>query len=200
MQLLMATTNKGKAAELRALLTGLDIELDIEVVTLDQLVPAPPPVEETLDSFTGNALLKASQYHRWSGMLTLADDSGLEVDALGGRPGVRSAEYGGVGLGSAERNALLLGEMRDVPVGSRGARFVCALALVGAGVSQTFLGYCEGEISTAPTGGGGFGYDPIFIYADTGLSFASLSRDEKSRRSHRGRAMSALLSFLNTLR
>ena len=188
----MASTNRGKVGELVELAGGLGIM----PICLDQLSSAPPPVAETEDTFVGNALLKAHYYHQRSGLLTLADDSGLEVYILGGRPGVRSAEYGGVGLSSSERNSLLLHEMRSIPLYRRGARFVCALALVGKGLSQTFIGSCEGEISLAPHGKDGFGYDPIFIDRASGLTFAELSRDEKSERSHRGKAMSDLLRFL----
>lgn len=195
MQLLVATTNEGKIRELTALLQGLTIEL----VTLDRLTPRPPVPAEVMETFTGNALLKASHYHRFSGLLTLADDSGLEVDALGGRPGVRSAEYGGTGLSSAERNRLLLEEMRDVPAGRRGARFVCVVALVGTDINRTFVGSCEGEIATTPTGSDGFGYDPIFIDPATRQSFASLPMEEKSKRSHRGQAFSGLLGCLRDL-
>ena len=127
-RLLIATTNEGKVRELRALLDGLNVEL----LSLGQLAEMPAPVEETGETFAENALLKAEYYFARTGITTLADDSGLEVAALGGRPGVRSARYGGEGLGDAERNSLLLAEMVEVAKGMRGARFVCVLALVDA--------------------------------------------------------------------
>ena len=193
--ILVATTNKGKVRELTELVAGLKIR----VITLDELLSVPPPPKETMNTFTGNALLKAEYYHRLTGMITIADDSGLEVDALGGRPGVWSAEYGGADLDSSERNSLLLEEMRAIPPGSRGARFVCVLAVAGAGICRTFTGSCEGEISVVPRGEGGFGYDPVFIDRESGLSFAVLSSAEKSRRSHRGRAAEGLRAFLREI-
>jgi XTP/dITP diphosphohydrolase len=197
--LLIATSNKGKVVEIAALLEGLDCH----VIGLDDLPQTPPPVEETGTSFVANALLKADYYHAASGVLTLADDSGLEVDALGGRPGVYSARYGGEGLSSADQIALLLEEMKDLPEEKRTARFVCAVALVGAvgktEIKETFEGRCEGRIALAPRGAGGFGYDPIFIDAELGRTFAELSREEKSERSHRGKALRATIKRLQTL-
>ena len=194
-RLLIATTNEGKVRELRALLDGLNVEL----LSLGQLAEMPAPVEETGETFAENALLKAEYYFARTGITTLADDSGLEVEALGGRPGVRSARYGGEGLGDAERNSLLLAEMVEVAKGMRGARFVCVLALVDATRRETFEGYCEGAITTAPLGSGGFGYDPIFVAAETGESFATMSSAEKNRHSHRGQALERLRQFLTGL-
>jgi len=125
--LLIATSNKGKVGEIAALLEGLDCR----AIGLEDLPQVPPPVEETGTTFVENALIKADYYQRVSGLLTLADDSGLEVDALDGRPGVYSARYGGEGLSGAEQIALLLEEMKDIPEEKRTARFVCAVALVG---------------------------------------------------------------------
>ena len=197
--LLIATSNKGKVTEIASLLEGLNCR----VIGLEDLPQVPPPVEETGTTFVANALIKADYYHAITGMLTLADDSGLEVDALDGRPGVYSARYGGEGLSSAGQVALLLDEMKDAPVERRKARFVCAVALVGApdgrAIRQTFEGRCEGEIAVAPRGEGGFGYDPIFIDADLGRTFAELSPEEKSSRSHRGKALRATIKYLVTL-
>ena len=218
--LLIATSNKGKVAEIASLLEGLDCR----AIGLEDLPQVPPPVEETGTTFVENALIKADYYQRVSGLLTLADDSGLEVDALDGRPGVYSARYGGEGLSGAQQIALLLEEMKDTPEEKRTARFVCVAALVGAAgessgkresvwhphgavvespvmpqIRQTFEGRCEGKIAIAPRGAGGFGYDPIFIDAELGRTFAELSPGEKSSRSHRGKALRAAIEYLATL-
>lgn len=194
--LLIATTNPGKVAEINDLLAGLNCR----VIGLADLPQALPIVEETGTTFTENALLKAEHYHQRTGLLTLADDSGLVVDALDGRPGVYSARYGGAGLSSTEQINLLLAELKDVPAEKRTARFVCCIALVGelAGeqLRQTFERSCEGLIANAPRGAQGFGYDPIFIDAELGRTFAELSREEKAARSHRGQALRATNAFL----
>jgi XTP/dITP diphosphohydrolase len=197
--MLIATSNRGKVAEIASLLQGLDCR----VIGLEDLPQVPPPVEETGTTFIANALIKADYYHSIAGLLTLADDSGLEVDALDGRPGVYSARYGGEGLSDADRIALLLEEIKDAQEEKRTARFTCAIALVGAldgrPVRQIFEGRCEGRIAFAPRGGGGFGYDPIFIDAELGRTFAELSSQEKSSRSHRGKALRAAIEYLEKL-
>jgi XTP/dITP diphosphohydrolase len=201
--LLIATSNKGKVAEIASLLEGLE-GLDCRVIGLEALPQVPPPVEETGATFAENALIKADYYHAATGLLTLADDSGLEVDALDGRPGVYSARYGGESLSSAQQVSLLLEEMKDAPEEKRTARFVCVIALVGStgGSSDTrqiFEGRCEGKIAFAPRGEGGFGYDPIFIDTELGHTFAELSPEEKSFRSHRGKALRSAVEYLETL-
>ncbi|HEY7181933.1 MAG TPA: non-canonical purine NTP pyrophosphatase [Blastocatellia bacterium] len=215
--LLIATSNKGKVAEIASFLEGLDCR----AIGLDDLPEVPPPVEETGTTFVENALIKADYYHAATGLLTLADDSGLEVDALDGRPGVYSARYGGESLGSARQIALLLEEMKDAPEEKRTARFVCVVALVGKTsdkrshvrrpdealvdaevgprIRRTFEGRCEGKIALAPRGAGGFGYDPIFIDAELGRTFAELSPPEKLSRSHRGKALRAAVDYLEKL-
>ncbi len=194
-RLLIATTNRGKVKELAALLEGLELE----VVGLESLGARLPKVEETGTTLVENAWLKAREYQRVAGCLTLADDSGLEVEALGGRPGVHSARYGGEGLDDAERNQRLLEELRGVAPEARGARFVCVLALVGEGVAESFRGVSHGWIAGQAAGGGGFGYDPVFIDAETGRTYAELSAEEKARRSHRGRAMLLLRDYMERL-
>jgi XTP/dITP diphosphohydrolase len=197
--LLIATSNIGKVGEIAALLEGLDCR----AIGLEDLPQVPPPVEETGTTFVENALIKADYYHEATGLFTLADDSGLEVDALGGRPGVYSARYGGEGLSSDRQIALLLEELKDIPEEKRTARFVCSVALVGAiggrEIRETFEGQCEGRIALAPRGDGGFGYDPIFIDAELGRAFAELSPEEKSSRSHRGKALRAAITYIETL-
>lgn len=190
--LLLATHNSGKVQELRQLLQGLDLTL----YDLSQW-PHLPTVEETGTSFSENALLKARYYHRHTGLVTLADDSGLEVYALGGAPGVDSARYAGQYATDAQRIAKLLDALRDVPDTQRGARFVCVVALVGPNqLEKTFTGVCLGRITHVPRGDGGFGYDPVFEYPPLAKTFAQLSREEKSAVSHRGHAMRQLRQFL----
>src|SRR5215203_1743510 len=190
--LLLATSNAGKVTELAALLS----ELDCRVIGFADLPEIPPSIEETGQTFADNALLKAEHYHSLTGLTALADDSGLEVDALDGRPGVYSARYGGEDLSSIEQIELLLKEMEGIPDEQRSGRFVCSIALVGNGLKQSFEGQCEGFIARAPKGDNGFGYDPIFIDAKLGRSFAELTRDEKATRSHRGKALSQARQFL----
>ncbi len=187
-KLLVATTNPGKWGEIRELLADLPFEL----VSLETL-PHVPDVEESGSTYEENALLKARAFHRWTGWLTIAEDSGLEVDALDGAPGLLSARYG---PSDAERIARLLEELRDVPPPKRTARFVCVAALVGPSIQKTFRAEVRGLIRTAPSGQGGFGYDPIFEYPPLGKTFAEMTRAEKSRVSHRGRAIAELRDFL----
>ncbi len=197
--LLIATSNKGKVAEIASLLEGLNCR----VIGLEDLTEVPPPVEETGTTFVANALIKADYYHAITGLLTLADDSGLEVDVLNGRPGVYSARYGGENLDSVSQIALLLEEMKGASEDKRTARFVCVIALAGElggrNLRQTFEGRCEGRIADTPRGAGGFGYDPVFIDAEIGRTFAELSPEEKSSRSHRGKALKETIKYLKTL-
>lgn len=155
-------------------------------------------VEETGATFTENASLKAQAYAAQAGLWTLADDSGLEVDALGGAPGIYSARYAGAGATDAERIARLLEELRHVEQDARRARFVCAVATADptGNVIHVSLGTCEGSISREPHGAGGFGYDPIFIPDGYDESFGQLSSEIKARISHRARALQATCSFL----
>jgi XTP/dITP diphosphohydrolase len=190
--LLVATSNKGKIVEIAEILAGLNWHL----MSLDDLPHPPPPVEETATTFVENALIKAEYYFAQTGLVTLADDSGLEVDALGGRPGVYSARYGGQGISSMEQIDMLLNELKDVPEGRRTARFVCSIAITGPGGTETFTGRCEGLIAFSPRGGAGFGYDPIFLDPQIGRTFAELTREEKAARSHRGKALREARRFL----
>jgi XTP/dITP diphosphohydrolase len=190
--LLVATSNKGKIVEIAEILAGLNWHL----LSLDDLPNPLPPVEETATTFVGNALIKAEYFFAQTGLVTLADDSGLEVDALGGRPGVYSARYGGEGISSTEQIAMLLGELSDVPEERRTARFVCSIAIAGPSRTETFTGRCDGLIAFSPRGTAGFGYDPIFIDPQTGRTFAELTRDEKAARSHRGKALREARKFL----
>jgi len=183
-RLLLATTNKGKAAEYRDLLKGLDLEL----ITLNQ-AGISREAEEDHNTFEGNARSKAEFYAALSGLLTLADDSGLEVDALGGEPGVRSSRYAGDNATDPERVNFLLNKLRDIPQDRRQARFRCVIAIAQPGkLTQTTEGTCEGFIALEPKGDNGFGYDPIFYLPDYNKTIAELPPGIKNRISHRGRA------------
>ncbi len=199
--LVVATTNRGKLEELKLLLAGLPID----VHALGELVARPPAVEEDGATFAENAIKKARAAADMTGMLALADDSGLEVDALDGRPGVRSARFAGEDATDAENCAALLAAVADSgkPRPFR-ARFRCMLALVDArSVGKkpsppplTVEGLCSGTITLAPRGTSGFGYDPIFIADGMEKTMAELSRAEKNRVSHRARALEALRPLL----
>jgi XTP/dITP diphosphohydrolase len=186
--LVLATLNPAKGRELAALL----VDLPLDVRLLAEWPGATLP-EETGASYAANALLKARAAARQTGGLALADDSGLEVDALAGAPGLRSARYGGPGLDDAARCQRLLDALADVPAPRRIARFRCVIALVDpAGPEHLLEGTAEGVILDAPRGRGGFGYDPLFFYPPLGRTFAELSEAEKAEVSHRGRAVAAV--------
>ena len=191
--LLIATANPGKAREFREMLAG-DGRLTIR--HLGDL-PAGEPVEEIGKTFRSNACLKATVYARRHSSWTIADDSGLEVDALGGSPGVLSARWAkhhGAGGGDADNNALLLRQLDDVPDGRRTARFVCVLALSDphGRVVLTARDTVEGRILRAPRGHNGFGYDPLFLIDALGKTTAELSPEQKHAVSHRGKALRQL--------
>lgn len=196
-ELLIATTNAGKVAEIAAMLA----DLPWRVIGLRDLTDVPAPPEETGQTFADNALLKARYYFFVTGKLSLADDSGLEVDALNGAPGVCSARYAGAQATDAENIAKLLKELNDAPL--RTARFRCSVAIVGnirgAMIERVFEGCCEGRIVHAPRGDQGFGYDPIFEARDPGRTFAELSREEKAAFSHRGQALRQFAEFSREL-
>ena len=188
--LLIATNNQGKVREYEDLLGGLALPVAItyparEGLSLD--------VEESGETFAENARIKALAYARASGMLTLADDSGLEVDALGGAPGVRSARYAGPGASDVDRYRKLLAALEGVPEGQRTARFRCVIAMASAkGTVLTADGACEGKIGLVPRGDHGFGYDPVFVVAGHGgQTMAELDPAVKNRISHRARALMA---------
>jgi len=194
-KLLIATHNKGKLREYRQLLAGLPIA----VVGLDEAGIA-EDVPETGETFVENAVQKAMAYAHLSGLWTWADDSGLEVDALEGEPGVQSARYAGPGAGDADRYGLLLQRLAHVPAGQRTARFRCAVAIATPdGRIEVAEGQCEGEIAQAPRGTQGFGYDPIFYLPQYGRTMAELSPEEKNQISHRGRAARAARLLLERM-
>jgi XTP/dITP diphosphohydrolase len=192
-KLLVATHNQGKVTEFAAMLTDLAIEwLSLDDIGWRQ------DVAETGVTFQENAVLKAQTYAQATGLLTLADDSGLQVDALNGQPGVYTARYGGAGLTHEGRYQLLLQNMQDVPWEQRTARFraVIALAAPDGTLLGTAAGVCEGMIAWEPAGAGGFGYDPIFYLPDRGMTMAQVGPAVKHKISHRGRAMQAIESLL----
>ncbi len=182
--LLLATTNRHKLEEYYTIFSDLPLTLQsLREVHIDM------DVEETGQTFAENAQLKALAYARASGMLSLADDSGLEIDALGGAPGVLSARFAGQDTPYEERFRLLIEQLRGLTGEQRRARFRCAIALAEPG------GYCcvvegtiEGVVAESPRGTGGFGYDPIFLLPELGRTFAELTTEQKNRISHRGRA------------
>ncbi|MDD9964967.1 MAG: non-canonical purine NTP pyrophosphatase [Myxococcales bacterium] len=218
MKLLIATTNAGKLAELRAMLSDLP---ELEVLSLDD-VPPVPPVEEDGDTFEHNARKKAVETARATGLPTLADDSGLEVDALDGAPGVYSARFAGIGASDADNNQKLLTELAHTPDSERTARFRAVLALAlwpesprgaatregtsgpGSDVSAETLdlelhlvaGVVEGTILRAPRGDAGFGYDPLFVPRGDTRSMAELPKVAKNTISHRARALQNLRALL----
>ena len=192
----MATGNPGKVREIRQIMA----ELPVVWKSLDEFGDIPEP-EETGETFAENARAKALYYARATGCWALADDSGLEVDALGGRPGIHSARYAGVHRDDAGNNARLIGELAGVPPARRGARFRCAVALAGLDeVIAEAEGTVKGRIIDEGRGHNGFGYDPHFLVPELGLTTAELSPVEKSRISHRGRALRALAEKLQSLK
>ena len=188
----LATRNPGKLREMREILAGLPVDF-----ALLADCPEVPEPEETGRTFVQNARLKAMYYARATGHLALADDSGLEVDALGGRPGIHSARFAGTDKDDAANNARLLHELAGVPEERRSARFRCAVCL--AEPDRALLeaeGAIEGRIIDEPRGENGFGYDPHFLVPELGVTTAQLSSAQKSRISHRGRALRALAQKL----
>jgi len=190
-RIVLATGNAGKLREVRALLGSPELE----IVGLDAIGAVALPAEG--DDYEANAVAKARAAARASGLPALGDDSGLEVDALDGAPGPRSARFGGAGLDDAGRTRALLEALADVPAERRGARFVCVAALaMPDGEVVTARGECPGRIAAAPRGAAGFGYDPVFEIAPGGPTMAELPAAEKQRISHRGRAFRALAPAL----
>jgi XTP/dITP diphosphohydrolase len=190
--MLVATRNPGKKLEIQGCLQEKNLSLRL-VSLIEAGVKA--DVDETGSTFQENARLKAEFYSQLTGLDTLGDDSGLEVLALGNRPGVLSARYAGVGAGDDERIAKLLAEMSEID--DRRARFVSAVCLARPGsVGCSFLGMVRGEILREKRGSRGFGYDPLFFYPPLGKTFAELSLEEKNRVSHRARALEKVQKFI----
>lgn len=194
MELVVATRNQGKLREIRALLEGSGIV----VLGLDAF-PDLPEVEEDGATFEANARKKAATVARLTGRLTLADDSGLEVAALGGRPGVHSARFAGESARDADNNAKLLQALAAIPQEKRQGAFCCAMALCDSdGECRVFFGRVEGIVLESPRGEGGFGYDPLFLVREYGRTMAELPMEIKNRISHRGQALRQALEVLRT--
>lgn len=194
-QILLASNNRGKLAEIMALLQGLDLQL----LTPDDL-GLKLHVEESGSTYAENACLKAQAFCQASGLLTLADDSGLEVAALGGQPGLHSARFSAKpGATDADRRQYLLERLQGKPR-PWSARFVCVIALATPdGVIRTVRGECEGEILPEERGSNGFGYDPLFFFPEIGRTMAELTMEEKNRLSHRARAVQAAIPLVRQI-
>jgi XTP/dITP diphosphohydrolase len=192
MELMVATRNHGKLKEIRALLAPLHIT----VRGLAEFPELPEIVEDGL-TFAANAAKKAATIARLTGRLTLADDSGLEVEALGGVPGIHSARYAGVDADDAANNRKLLAAMAEIPLGKREAAFVCVMALCAPdGICRTFAGRLGGEIIREARGTEGFGYDPLFVVAGQQRTLAEIPLAEKNRISHRAQALAQVVAVL----
>lgn len=197
MDIVLATRNKKKVEEIRRIAAGLPIN----ILSLDDYPQCPETVEDQ-DTFEGNAVKKAVEVCRCTGKPALADDSGLEVDALGGKPGVLSARYApDASSGNDPKNyEKLLSDLKAVPDGKRSARFVCCMALAFPdGAFKTFFGYAEGRIGWEARGQKGFGYDPVFLPQSLDRTFAEMTAAEKDSLSHRGKAIEKLTNFLHSL-
>ena len=196
--LLVATTNPGKFAEVQAFLE----KLPLRIISLRDLAN-PPTVIEDGETFEANALKKARSLAQFSGLLTLADDSGIEVDALGSAPGIFSARYCGEEGNDEKNNQKLLAELADVPDEQRTGRFVCALALCAptsdSNKEWTIRESCEGRIAFSLVGNNGFGYDPLFFYPPFCKTFGEIDRTTKATVSHRGKALKKLAALLPSL-
>ena len=192
LEIVLATGNRGKLREIRQIL----VDLPVRARALSDF-PDVGEIAEDGETFRANAEQKARAVHARTGLLAVADDSGLCVDRLGGAPGVRSARYAGENATDAENNRKLLAAMEGVPAGNRGAAFVCCVCAFPVEGGPAFLeGECRGVLLAAPRGDNGFGYDPLFLYPEEGLTFAELPAAIKNRVSHRGRAFAGLPAVL----
>lgn len=195
-KILLASNNAGKIREFQAMFAEYAIDI------LPQAAFPMPEAEETGLTFIENAILKARHAAQHSGLPAIADDSGLEVDALGGAPGVYSARYAGVGAGDAANNAKLLHELREVPDEQRSARFRCVLVFMRHALDPSPIiaeGVWEGVMLREPRGVGGFGYDPLFFVPGCGCASAELAAEKKNRLSHRGQALRVLAERLGRI-
>lgn len=196
-KLLVASGNKGKIKEIKKYLENLDEMLSFEIIGLNQYSDL-PDVEEDGDTFTANALKKARERAKETGLLTLADDSGLVVDYLDGAPGVFSARYAGENAVDEDNNKKLIEELKDVPINKRTAHFKCVLAVVDpeTGEEMTARGICEGVIELEPQGENGFGYDPLFFVPEYNSTMAQLPLEVKNKISHRAEALKKMKEVL----
>jgi XTP/dITP diphosphohydrolase len=193
--IVLATRNRGKVREMQALLVGLPVRTR----TLDDL-PDVPILPETGDTFEANAREKAELVVRLTGCISIADDSGIEIDALGGAPGVQSATFLGPSATDEDRNLWVLRKLGGVAGGLRTARYRAVIAVAAPdGSARTFEGTCEGRIAEAPRGEGGFGYDPIFVVPAYGRTMAELPAEIKNQISHRAKAIASARGYLESL-
>jgi XTP/dITP diphosphohydrolase len=191
-KLLIATNNRAKLREYSFLLEGMPYR-----IVSPKDIGIKQEINETGKTFEENALLKAKAYASLSNLTTLADDSGLEVDALNGEPGIRSARYAGEGASQAKLIHHLLQKLSGIPWGERGARFKCAIAIASPdGEISTYHGECQGIITFEPKGKEGFGYDPVFYLPELGKTMAELTMEEKNKVSHRGKAAKEARRYL----
>jgi XTP/dITP diphosphohydrolase len=197
MNIVLATTNKKKIEEIKKIFGPMDTAS--RIYTLDDF-PAMEDVVEDGDTFEANAIKKAKQIASATGMTALADDSGLEVDALDGAPGVYSARYAGEGADDKANNDKLLEALKDIPEEKRGAQFVCCIAIASSEDILSFMGYVRGSIGTEPKGASGFGYDPLFYPEGSKKTFAEMSDIDKNAISHRANALRELQQYLLTKR
>ena len=192
MEIIVATRNRGKVREIRKALKGAGLK----IYSLADFSDV-PGIEEDGRTFAENALKKARFFSKYFGMSAMADDSGLEVDALGGLPGVYSARYSGEGASDRENNQKLLSEMEGIPFSKRGASFRCVMAIVSHGGNEAVVeGSCRGKIGTRGVGRKGFGYDHLFVLSQYGKTMAQLTVEEKNRVSHRGKALRKLKTVM----
>lgn len=204
MEIVVATKNKGKIQEIREVLKGIDAE----ILSLDE-IGLEIEIEEDGRTYSENAVKKAAEVAKRSGRISLADDSGLEIDALNGKPGINSSRFAGINADDRERNLKVLEMMKDVPNGKRGARFRCVIAIANpptppftkGGVEGLYTceGVCEGEIAESIRGDKGFGYDPIFIVPEYGKTFGELGPEVKDKISHRAKALKKAKKLIQTL-
>lgn len=191
MQLVLATQNKGKLREVKEILSDFEIVSTSDLNIFDD-------IEETGTTFEENAYIKAKYIAEKTGKITIADDSGLEVDYLGGEPGIYSARFAGEDATDEDRNKKLISLLKDVPFEKRTARYVCSIAIVYPdGEHYTFTETCEGYIIDEAQGDGGFGYDPHFYFEDFKTTLANVSLEEKNKVSHRSKALMKLKEFLS---
>ncbi|WP_026552412.1 RdgB/HAM1 family non-canonical purine NTP pyrophosphatase [Arthrobacter sp. H20] len=196
-RLVLATRNAGKLRELRELLRGQVPGLDVDTQVIDAETAGAPDVVESGTTFEANSLLKAREVAAATGLVAVADDSGLAVDVLGGAPGIFSARWSGRHGDDGANLSLLLAQLADIPAAQRGASFVCAAALAFPdGTAHATFGELKGSLLAAPRGSGGFGYDPILKPLGSDLSCAEMTSEEKNSISHRAKAFAALLPHL----
>ena len=195
-KIVLATRNAGKIAEIQSIINNSDLKTKVEIETL-LAYPGIPEIVEDGATFSENAAKKAITVAKFTGHIVVADDSGLEVDVLGGAPGVYSARFAGEGATDSENIKKLMKLLKDIPSENRGARFVCVIAIASpSGEVSLVEGECRGVIAAGERGTSGFGYDPVFVVTEYGKTFAELGSDIKNKISHRAAALGKLCNIL----